>query len=750
MTAAASTSALHPARCQIQCSDTVNPPQTFTISGSISGASGAVQWQTRKDGGSFHTGSNSNGGVTFTPAAGMTSGSNWNVQVLTPPTGQTCTVTNGSGTLVANIANVLISCKDNTVVVPTDAVYDFSELNLKPVVPNMTPIAPSVTPVDPSLDIAALYARLGERELARIFAPAPDNLNLEFEAVQNSYMITQWDSNSSWTRLMSINPGADNEVNTADDVITAYTVSPDGPTGVQYSFTSPGPDATWFTEDDIPGQHRNGSHVYFPTGVVLEYEGVSEGVILILPFLDTGDDGKLFTADDTVNFGVGYQIAILDGEGNRGQVVTYDGTGADGLWFTADDRVKNYLMVTSALTGRQIISTLYSGAGADSRWFSVDDIVSQHTQAQLDSEYLIRYSAIYDARGVDNTWFTTDDRVLSWTYYGYDKDDNVVLVATHTNKGGDGIWFTADDSATGLVALKDDNDRSILAATISGSGAMGPDGVWLSGDETLFGYAYTRYDDNGFLILNAQIQSKGPDGKWFTGDDLPNTSYNYWTRQYDAQGRITQYVFYDAALAPNSPAFSDEQIERYTVYNADFSTSVSVYRDNYGSSFGVDGKPFTADDFIPWPYTVATETGSGQFNQSGPDGLWFTSDDVKSGQIVRQFDGNRKTLEQYLDADGNVVSYSEATELSATSYRTDSYQVDGTGTAVLTGYTIVQEDGQGYPRVTTWYSVAGEITNVDYTEYDSGGNITRQSASYMPGKDGEWATQDDFGYYSLF
>jgi hypothetical protein len=117
---------------------------------------------------------------------------------------------------------------------------------------------------------------------------------------------------------------------------------------------------------------------------------------------------------------------------------------------------------------------------------------------------------------------------------------------------------------------------------------------------------------------------------------------------------------------------------------------------------------------------------------------------------VRQYDGNRKTLEQYLDAEGEVVSYSEATELTADSYRTDSYQIDETGAAVLTGYNIVREDSNGYPRWITWYSVDDEITHVEYTEYDSRGNITRQSAAYSPGTDGIWASQDDFGYYSLF
>ena len=730
----------------IVCSDEVIAPDTYTISGSVSGASSAVTWETLKGGSFYHDGSSNNGNVAFTTAAGMDDGSAWRVQVTAAPAGQVCAVSNGSGTLTANVSNVLISCRD---IATGEAIYDFSSLNLKPAVPNMTPIAPTVSPVDPSLDIAALFAELGARERARIFAPTPDNLELEFDNFQQEYSIVQRDKDSSWVREMSVNPGADGELNTADDTIYAYTVAPDGQLGITYSFTSPGPDAVWFTEDDVFGDHGRGDSVYFPRGTVLEYEDASEGVILILPFLEPGDDGELFTADDQVNFGVGYQIAVLDGEGNRGQIVTYTGRGADQQWFTADDEVNNYVMATSALSGRQVISVMYDGAGADQNWFSADDVVHQHTQTQLDNQYLPRYSALYDATGSDSTWFTADDRVMSWTYYGYDDDGNAVLVATHTNKGSDDTWFTADDTATGLVNLKDANDRSILQASISGSGAMGPDGVWLSGDETLYYYAYTEFDAMGRQILNAQMDSAGIDGLWFTADDLPSATYNYWKREYDGQGRVTLELNYNAALSPASPAFSEEQLQQYTVYNADFSTSVTVYRDAYGASFGPDGVPFTADDSIAWPYVVYTDTGYEQYGAPGPDGQWFTADDTRTGSVVSQYDGNRITLEQVLDADGEVLSYSQVTELTPDSYRTDHYQIGESGNPELDGYNIVQEDGNGYPRTTTWYSVADEITNIGYTEYDSAGNITRESSAYSPGNDGLWGTADDFLYYTL-
>lgn len=251
--------------------------------------------------------------------------------------------------------------------------------------------------------------------------------------------------------------GADGEANTSDDFIKAYTVYPSGQTGVAYSFNHPGADNMWFSEDDVAGEHNLGDVVYFPNGALLEYEGASEGAVLIIPCLRVGADGAPFTADDQPGCSLGYQIAVIDGQGNRGEVITYNNAGTDGLWFTADDRVKNYTLLTYNGTGVGIATVVYNGDGADNIWFNSDDDVQLHTLTKLGDDFKPRYTATYNGRGTDNTWFSADDVVQAWTYYGYDANGNNILVATHTNKGGDAIWFTADDSATAIISLKDEN-----------------------------------------------------------------------------------------------------------------------------------------------------------------------------------------------------------------------------------------------------------------------------------------------------
>jgi predicted RNA-binding protein with TRAM domain len=81
----------------------------YTAGGTVSGLSGTV---TLQNNGANNTPLSSNGSFTFsTPIA---EGSTYNVTVLTQPAAQTCTVTNGSGTMgSSNVTNVSANCVTN-------------------------------------------------------------------------------------------------------------------------------------------------------------------------------------------------------------------------------------------------------------------------------------------------------------------------------------------------------------------------------------------------------------------------------------------------------------------------------------------------------------------------------------------------------------------------------------------------------------------------------------------------------------
>jgi hypothetical protein len=82
----------------------------YTVGGTISGLNGTVGLQ-NNGGNALST--SSNGSFAFSTA--MASGTAYNVTVATQPTGQTCAVASGSGTVQsANITNVVVTCAAST------------------------------------------------------------------------------------------------------------------------------------------------------------------------------------------------------------------------------------------------------------------------------------------------------------------------------------------------------------------------------------------------------------------------------------------------------------------------------------------------------------------------------------------------------------------------------------------------------------------------------------------------------------
>jgi hypothetical protein len=78
---------------------------TFTIGGTVSGLLTSLSVVLQNNGGDNLTVS-ANGAFTFPTAA-----STYAVTVLTPPTGETCTVAHGTGTAVANVTDVTVTCQ---------------------------------------------------------------------------------------------------------------------------------------------------------------------------------------------------------------------------------------------------------------------------------------------------------------------------------------------------------------------------------------------------------------------------------------------------------------------------------------------------------------------------------------------------------------------------------------------------------------------------------------------------------------
>jgi hypothetical protein len=83
------------------------PPATYSITATVSGLTGAGLVLQNNGSGSITV---APGATTANIASGLASGSAYAVTVQTQPAGQTCTVTNGTGSVTANVSNVAIAC----------------------------------------------------------------------------------------------------------------------------------------------------------------------------------------------------------------------------------------------------------------------------------------------------------------------------------------------------------------------------------------------------------------------------------------------------------------------------------------------------------------------------------------------------------------------------------------------------------------------------------------------------------------
>jgi hypothetical protein len=104
---------------------TTTPPTTYSIGGTVSGLTGTAVLQ---DNGGDNLSVTANGSFTF--ATQLASGSAYSVTVLTQPSGQTCAVSGGTGTVgSANVTSVTVTCTTSGGSGPLTASDDFNRAN---------------------------------------------------------------------------------------------------------------------------------------------------------------------------------------------------------------------------------------------------------------------------------------------------------------------------------------------------------------------------------------------------------------------------------------------------------------------------------------------------------------------------------------------------------------------------------------------------------------------------------------------
>lgn len=271
--------------------------------------------------------------------------------------------------------------------------------------------------------------------------------------------------------------GAEVGEDEADDTIENYWEYPEEPVRadrVSVRYDGPGPDGTWFTDDDLLARSSEQERwdLYDRQTWRATYD---EG--------DTdrrGPDYTFGTADDVAN---SWQTWTYNEDGSFCRVYR-DAPGADGLWDDfgcgdgyVDDEVRWVERHVADDEGRIVEWAQYSAAGDDGLWGTDDDVI--------------------DCSG---------EQACGWRQY---LADGLYLEAWTTGSGDDGVWYTDDDDIERVRALRGEDRAYSFEARLN---SLDEDDV----DQ----YTTTERDAAGNQN-GERVEYRGPgdDGEWFTDDD---------------------------------------------------------------------------------------------------------------------------------------------------------------------------------------------------------------------------------------
>lgn len=306
-----------------------------------------------------------------------------------------------------------------------------------------------------------------------------------------------------------------------------------------------GPDAMWFSMDDIPGDHFD-----------LTYDAA--GRLRAEAYLTSGPDNRYDTADDTI---IEFFGNVIDASGKQVERYITNNPGVDAMYGTADD-VPIYLMVQNYTGDRHTGFIWYTNSGTDTLWRTADDRCNSYWEYEYDAQGNKTRETRKRCNG-DQLPRTADDTINQIRDYAYDSEGRLTRLGYRVGPGTDTMWDTADDAFAYI--LRTDYDASGLAiGTLQYSGP-GTDGVWGTPDDTASYATTTIYDTATKLPLSTTTYGEdGADNMWGTPDDMI-TGYQVFT--YDGLGNRTDEKYFDAG-ADGMWRTPDDRVLQDNDYNA--------------------------------------------------------------------------------------------------------------------------------------------------------------------------------------
>ncbi len=286
-----------------------------------------------------------------------------------------------------------------------------------------------------------------------------------------------------------------------------------------------------------------------------------------------------------------YGIYEFDTNGNLSRHIHYEDAGGDGLWFTSDDVVSYYETYSMAgLYGVFGMKIRYDDPGNDGVWFTGDDQGLGPNPA-YDITGALGIQIKGDRPPFTSTYshdHTKTYRITQGTFGNYQMDYSYNTDGYLTR-----IAF-GDSTATGVdrYTLYENeyyNGDNLLAREVS-YGGPGADNQWFVGDDEVLSYSAYTYDGKGVLTQIVKYNSPGLNGNWFDADDVASFCTRF---IYGVNRLLIQSEYYGNIVSAGVPCTGT--LYQYTAY-----------------AYDAQGR----------------KTGDVRYGGPGPDGTWFTGDDL--------------------------------------------------------------------------------------------------------------------------
>lgn len=275
--------------------------------------------------------------------------------------------------------------------------------------------------------------------------------------------------------------------------------------------------------------------------------------------------------------------------------------------------------------------------------------------------------------------------------------------------------------------LYDDAGRLAIERYANGSG---PDGIWGSADDVIGVLNHTQHDAQGRVAELRTSFGPGQDGTWLTADDARSSVSGY---QYDAAGNVTRSVRVDSI---DGVATAQEWSEQRYAPNGALAASLSF------RAPGPDGLWFTADD-VAGHCDIQRAELPGQVHAvaPGPDNRWCSNDDqVDSYRRDRSYgDGWAHIYVTGAGADGVWFTDDDAIEAVSRYWRDEN------------GYRLRHVKWVGAGADGRWLSADDVPALYSTYGYDGHGLLSVATHYRGAGNDGVWFTSDDaVRYYERY